>query len=294
MQQIPFDKRTGLIWYNNQFLPWQEANIHILTHGLHYASCVFEGERIYNSKVFMLNEHNIRFHQSAKMLGFTIPYSVKQLNKATKELIIKQNLNSGYVRPFAWRGSDQMKIAAPYVTINTAIAAWELNKYYQQEQEAIRLNISSWRKPPPDTVPFQSKAAGLYMICTLAKHQALEEGYDDALMLDYRGFIAEGSSANFFMVINNQLHTPIADCFLAGITRGLIINLARKRKIKVIERHIELSELAKADEVFLTGTAVELISVKQIAQHNYHSNKMTKLLIQDYQELVNIYQYNDD
>ncbi|MEM7617002.1 MAG: branched-chain amino acid aminotransferase [Pseudomonadota bacterium] len=246
-----------------QVIEWQNATTHVLNHGLHYASSVFEGERVYDGKVFKLHEHSERLHQSAKLLGFEIPYTVEELNDATNEIVKIQQIENGYVRPFAWRGSEKMAISAQNNTIHVAIATWSWPPYYKAtlQKTGIKMVVSDWKRPSPETAPCASKAAGLYMICTLSKHHAEDNGYHDALMLDWRGYVAEGSSANFFLVINNELHTPIADCFLDGITRRTVIELAKEAGIKCHERYINLEELANAQEAFLTGTAAELTPV---------------------------------
>jgi branched-chain amino acid aminotransferase len=287
MEIIPFDKREGTIWYNGKLIPWQDAKIHVMTHGLHYASCVYEGERSYNGQVFKLTEHSKRLIKSAELLGFTIPYNVEQLNQATNDVLKAQNVKDGYVRPFAWRGSELMTIGASNTSVHVAIACWEWPIYYVNRSKGIRLCFADWVKPSPTSAPTSSKAAGLYMICTMSKNNAHANGYDDALMLDYRGYIAEATSANFFMVINEELHTPIADCFLNGITRLTIIDIAKKNGIKVVERHIKPEELSNATEAFLTGTAAEITPILSIADYNFKVGSITNLLINQYQELVN-------
>ena len=289
MTILPFDDRDGHIWYNGKMVPWRDAKTHVLTHGLHYASCVFEGERVYNGHVFKLTEHTERLHQSARLLGFDIPYSVAQLDAATKEVVQAQGVHNGYVRPVAWRGSEMMAISAQASTVHVAIAAWQWPSYFSQEakEKGLRLQTSNWARPAPNTAPTASKAAGLYMICTLSKHNAERAGFHDALMLDYRGYIAEATGANFFMVTGGELHTPTPDCFLDGITRRTVMELARARGIKVVERHILPADLAKADEIFLTGTAAEITPVGEVDGRNFTVGAVTKQLIADYHALVN-------
>jgi branched-chain amino acid aminotransferase len=281
VQIVPFDQRDGTIWYNGKLIPWRDGQIHIMTHGLHYASCVFEGERAYNGQVFKLNEHSTRLHKSAELLGFKIPYSIQELNQATIDVLQAQGIVEGYVRPVAWRGSERMTIGA-HNTIHVAIICWQWPQYYADKHKGIRLCMAEWVRPAPNSAPTASKASGLYMISTLSKNKATDLGFDDALMLDWRGYIAESTSSNFFMVINGELHTPIADCFLDGITRQTVIEIARVHNIKVVERHIMLEELANATEAFVTGTAAELTPIIEIAQHQYQLGNMTKLLMEEY------------
>lgn len=291
MDIIPFDKRDGYIWYNGEFVVWQDAKVHVLNHGLHYASCVFEGERIYNSKIFKCTEHSQRLHRSADMLGFKVPYSVEQLNKAKNEIAKKQNIVDGYMRAFAWRGSEKMAISAQGNKIHTAIACWEWPPYYSDEARKVglKLKIAKFKRPSPETAPVAAKAAGLYMICTISKHEAENEGYNDAIMLDYRGFLAEATGANLFLVMKNgELHTPLPDCFLNGITRLTVIDLAKKRGIKVVERHINPEELSDASDAFLTGSAAELTRIGAIDDKYFYPNmsQMTTDLMNDYHNLV--------
>ncbi|ABC23023.1 branched-chain amino acid aminotransferase [Rhodospirillum rubrum] len=288
MALVPFDDRDGFIWFNGQMVPWREAKVHVLTHGLHYASCVFEGERVYNGKVFKLTEHSRRLTESASILGFSLPYSVAEIDAATRRVLDANGIVDGYVRPLAWRGSEMMGVAAQKNRINVAIAAWQWPSYFSPEARlaGIRLKISPWRRPAPDTAPTHSKAAGLYMICTLSKHQAENDGFDDALMLDYRGRIAEATGANVFLVIDGKLHTPIPDCFLNGITRQTVIDLARRRGYDVSERAIMPEELADAQEVFLTGTAAEVTPVRQIGEYTYTPGEITHRLVEDYDKEV--------
>ncbi len=287
---IPFDKREGYIWYNGDFVNWQDAKVHVLNHGLHYASSVFEGERIYSGKIFKSEEHSIRLHKSAEMLGFAIPASVEELNLVKIATVDKQKIVDGYMRVFAWRGSEKMAISAQDNKIHLAVACWPWPIYYSEEarKQGLKMKFAKYRRPSPETAPVSAKAAGLYMICTVSKHEAEREGYNEALMLDYRGFIAEATSANFFMIMKNgELHTPLADCFLNGITRQTVISLAKKRNIKVVERHIKPEELSDAVDAFLTGTAAEITRVGLIENHKYpEPHNITLSLMQDYQNLV--------
>ncbi len=288
---IPFDQREGVIWYNGQFGDWKDAKVHVLNHGLHYASCVFEGEKIYNGKIFKCTEHSERLHASANLMGFEIPYSVEELNAAKKESVIKQNITDGYMRAFAWRGSEKMAISAQENKIHVAIACWPWPPYYSDEarRAGLKLKFAKYRRPSPETAPVAAKAAGLYMICTISKHEAEREGYNDALMLDYRGFLAEATGANLFLVMKNgELHTPLPDCFLNGITRLTVIELAKKRGIKVVERHIKPEELADAIDVFITGSAAEITRVGSVEdKHKYPEiSQMTLDLMEDYHRLV--------
>lgn len=288
MEIVPFDNRDGVIWYNGVMVPWKDAKVHVLNHGLHYASCVFEGERVYNGKVFKLTEHSERLHASAEILGFEVPYSVEELDQATRDVVKAQGVIDGYVRPFAWRGSEKMAISAQNNRIHVAIASWPWPPYYSDEsrKKGLKLAFADWVRPSPNSAPTASKAAGLYMICTVSKHKAEAAGYNDALMLDYRGYIAEATGANFFIVINGELHTPTPDCFLDGITRRTVMELARKRGIKVVERHIKPEELANGTEAFLTGTAAELTPIGEIENYKFQIGAITQQLMDDYNQLV--------
>ncbi len=279
---IPFDARDGHIWMNGELVPWKDARLHVLSHGLHYASCVFEGERAYKGKVFKLEEHSQRLIDSGRLLGFEIPYTREELDRATMETIAANGLSDCYVRPVAWRGSEQMGVSAQKTTIHVAIAVWEWGAYYPE----LRLTHAIFRRPSPETAPVHSKAAGLYMICTLSKHAAEAKGFADALMLDYRGYVAETTGANIFLVMNGSLHTPIADCFLNGITRRTVIELAEKRGIPVIERHILPEELDHAQEIFVTGTAAEITPVRAIEDRNYQLGPVTRDLMEDFAALT--------
>ncbi len=285
---LPFDDRDGSIWYNGSLVPWRDAKVHVLNHGLHYASSVFEGLRVYNGKVFKLTEHSERLRASAAILGFEVPYSVAELNEATNLVVKTQGITEGYVRPVTWLGSDYMKIYAKGNKVHTAIAAWVWPTYFAEDlyKTGISLCWSDWRRPAPDTAPTSAKAAGLYMICTMSKRKAEESGFHDAMMLDYRGYIAEATGANFFMVVNGEIHTPIADCFLNGITRQTVIDLARGLGLKVIERHIMPEELANGQEAFLTGTAAEITPVGAIGEYKFVPGKVTELLKDAYHKLV--------
>jgi branched-chain amino acid aminotransferase len=284
MSIIPFDDRDGQIWYDGKLVPWRDAKLHVLTHALHYASCVFEGERVYNGKVFKLREHSQRLIDSGRILGFEVPLSLAELERVTNEVVKAMNIVDGYVRPVAWRGPEQMGVSAQATKIHVAIAAWQWPSYFSPEarMRGIRMKTSKWARPAPNTAPTQAKASGLYMICTMSKHAAEAEGYDDALMLDWRGQVAESTGANIFLVIDGELHTPKPDCFLDGITRRTVIELAKARGIKVVERAIMPEEFGKAQEVFLTGTAAEVTPVGEIDQHRFTPGAVTKRLIEDF------------
>lgn len=288
MAIIPFDDRDGTIWFDGRLVPWRDAKIHVLTHALHYASCVFEGERVYGGKVFKLREHSERLLNSAKLLGFEIPVSLDAVCDATNAVVKAQGIVDGYVRPVAWRGAEQMGVSAQATKIHMAVAAWEWPAYFSPEArlKGIRMTISKWARPAPNTAPTASKAAGLYMICTLSKHAAEAAGYEDALMLDYRGQIAEATGANVFLAINGELHTPTPDCFLDGITRRTVMSLAHKRQIKVVERAIMPEELAKAQEVFLTGTAAEVTPVSEIDKYRFTPGAICKQMIEDFEKVT--------
>ena len=289
MQQIPFDKRSGKIWFNNELCEWQDARVHIISHGMHYASLVFEGLRVYNSKIFKLEEHTDRLFKSAKILDMKIPYSYVEIIQATKKLVSDQNIQNGYIRPFVWRGSEMMGVSAQNTKINVAIAIWDWPAYFDPDLKlnGIKLNISKWRRPPQNSSPWESKAAGLYMICTLSKHQAEKDGYNDSLMLDHEGNIAEATSANiFFKDKNNQLHTPIADSFLNGITRKTVIDLAKSKNIKVHERKISPNELSSFKGCFITGTAAEITPVGKILDNNFEICDLINDLSKSYEKLV--------
>ena len=286
MESVPYDKRSGKIWFDGKPVNWSDVQIHVLSHGLHYASCVFEGERVYDGEIFKLEEHTERLFHSASRMGFKIPYSQEVLNKATKDIVAIQKIKNGYVRPIAWRGSEMMAISAQQTKINVAIAAWEWGPYYDINK-GIRLNISKWKRPAPDTIPWDTKASGLYMICTLSKHEAENKGFADSLMLDYQGDIAEATGANVFFKSNNgELHTPIADSFLNGITRRCIIELAKSKNIKVIERKISPDELGNFVGCFLTGTAAEVTPVASINKFKFKVCNTIIELSDSYQAVV--------
>ena len=286
----PFDDRPGRIWYDGEMVPWQDATLHVLSHALHYASAVFEGERIYNGRIFKLTEHTERLFHSAKRLDMRIPYSVAEIDNACDALVADSGIKDGYVRPIVWRGSELMGVSAQQTKIHVAVAVWEWPAYFTPEarMEGIRMELSKWKRPDPQTIPADTKATGLYMICTLSKHAAEANGYNDALMLDYRGYIAEATGANIFMVTDGKIHTPTPDCFLDGISRQTVIALAKKRGYEVIERHIMPEELTKATEVFLTGTAVEVTPVKEIGKHIFTPGEITRTLLEDYDEEVRL------
>ena len=288
MSLVPFDDRDGFIWYDGKLVPWRDAKVHVLTHALHYASAVFEGERVYQGKVFKLREHSQRLIESGRILGFELPWSVEQIDEATLATVKANNITDGYVRPIAYRGAEQMGVAAQETKIHLAIATWVWPSYFPPElrQKGIRLNFSKWKRPHPETAPTQSKAAGLYMIGTLSKHDAEAAGYSDSIMLDWQGNLAEATGANMFLVIDGEIHTPIPDCFLDGITRRTVIDLAKKRGFTVIERKIKPEELAKAREVFLTGTAAEVTPVGEIGEYKFTPGPITAALIADYDALV--------
>jgi branched-chain amino acid aminotransferase len=288
MALVPYDDRDGFIWMNGAMVPWRDARVHVLTHALHYASCVFEGERVYDGRIFKLREHTLRLADSARKLGFELPHDIATLEQACQQVVAANGIGDGYVRPLAWRGPEMMGVSAQNCRINVAIAAWTWPAYFTPEArlKGIRMTRAIYDRPAPNTAPTQSKAAGLYMICTLSKHEAEAKGYDDALMLDYRGYLAEGTGANLFLVIGGKLHTPLPDCFLDGITRQTVIGLAQSRGIEVIERHIKPEELNDADEVFLTGTAVEVTPVREIDAHRFEVGAITRQLILDFDALT--------
>jgi branched-chain amino acid aminotransferase len=289
MQQLPFDKRSGKIWFNNELCEWQDARVHIISHGMHYASLVFEGLRVYNKKIFKLKEHTDRLFNSAKILDMKIPYSCNEIMEATKKLVSDENIENGYIRPFVWRGSEMMGVSAQNTKINVAIAIWDWPTYFNTELKlkGIKLNISKWQRPPQNSSPWESKAAGLYMICTLSKHQAEKDGYTDSLMLDHEGNIAEATSANiFFKDEKDELHTPIPDSFLNGITRKTVIDLAKSKNIKIHERKISPNELSNFKGCFITGTAAEITPVGNILDNNFEVCDLIKNLSLSYEELV--------
>tara|TARA_B100001996_G_scaffold381270_1_gene370374 strand:+ start:869 stop:1756 length:888 start_codon:yes stop_codon:yes gene_type:complete len=289
METIPYDKRSGKIWFNGENVDWRSAQIHLLSHGLHYASCVFEGERVYDGEIFKLEEHTERLFYSAKRMGMSIPYTKEEINDASKQIIAVQKVKNGYVRPVIWRGSEMMAISAQINKINVAIATWEWGSYFDPKLklEGIRLDISSWRRPSPQSVPWDTKASGLYMICTLSKHEAERKGYTDSLMLDHEGNIAEATGANIFFKNNEkELHTPTPDSFLDGITRRCLIEIAKSKGIKVIERKIKPEEMKNFEGCFLTGTAAEVTPVSQIGNYKFEVCNLVRDLSDSYQSLV--------
>lgn len=288
MASVPFDQLDGHIWMNGAFVNWADAKVHVLTHGLHYASAVFEGERAYGGEIFKLTEHTERLHESARLLGFKIPYSVAEIDDACRELLKKQGFADAYVRPIAWRGSEMMGVSAQSNRINCAIAIWQWPSYFDpaQKLKGIRLDIAEWRRPDPRTAPSRSKAAGLYMICTLSKHAAEAKGYADAMMLDWRGQVAEATGANIFFVKDGVIHTPKPDCFLDGITRRTVIGLAKARGYEIVERAIMPEELAGFEQCFLTGTAAEVTPVSEIGPYGFTVGEIARTLMTDYSAAV--------
>lgn len=284
MAEQPFDSREGYIWFDGELKPWARANVHVLTHGLHYASAVFEGERVYEGETFKLREHTDRLIASARLLDFAIPYSADEIDAACNEVVRANTIVDGYLRPVAWRGSEMMGVSAQHNTIHLAIAVWEWPNYFSPEAKmrGLRLQISDWKRPSPETIPSQSKAAGLYMICTLSKHKAEREGFQDSLMLDWRGRVSEATGANVFFLKDGVLHTPTPDCFLDGITRRTVIDLARRRGIEVVERVIMPEEMADFSECFLTGTAVEVTPVSEIGPYRFTPGEISEALMNDY------------
>ena len=289
MEQLPFDKRSGKIWFNNELVEWQDARVHVISHGMHYASLVFEGLRVYNKKIFKLEDHTKRLFHSARRLDIQVPYSEKELNEATLKLVDEQQIQNGYIRPFIWRGSEMMGVSAQKTKINVAIAIWDWPAYFdvKQKQKGIKLNISKWQRPPQNSSPWDSKAAGLYMICTLSKHEAEKQGYTDSLMLDHEGNIAEATSANiFFKDTNDELNTPIPDSFLDGITRKTVIEIAKSKGIKINERKISPNELQSFKGCFITGTAAEITPVASIKDYTFEVCEMILDLSSTYEKIV--------
>ena len=291
MAELPsaFDDRDGWIWFDGELMPWRDANVHVLTHALHYASSVFEGQRAYNGAIFKLREHTERLQKSARILGFEIPWTADQIDDACNEVLKANGFTDAYMRPVSWRGAESMGVAPGLTKPHLAIAAWEWGKYYDPRHSAdgIRLDIAPWRRPAPYTAPTESKAAGLYMICTLAKQRSEERGYHDALMFDWRGRVAEATGANVFFFADSTLHTPVPDCFLDGITRRTVMDLARRRGVEVIERAIWPEELESFEQMFLTGTAVEVTPVRSVGPWNFEVGDLTRQLSKDYEDLVN-------
>jgi branched-chain amino acid aminotransferase len=287
--QRSFDDRDGWIWLDGKLVPWRDAQVHVLTHALHYASSVFEGQRAYGGTIFKLNEHSERLRRSAELLGFEIPYSAEQLNDASDEVVKANGLTDAYVRPVAWRGSEQMGVTARGTQCHVAIAAWDWGKYFDPAIAAkgLRLDIAPWRRPAPYTAPVHSKAAGLYMICTLSRQHAEARGYDDAIMFDWRGQVAEATGANAFFVKDGALHTPTPDCFLDGITRRTVMDLARRRGIEVVERTIWPEEIEGFQQMFITGSAAEVTFIQSAGPWNFEVGDLSRQLAKDYDDLVN-------
>lgn len=287
MAIVPFDDRDGWIWLDGALVPWREARLHVLTHGLHYASAVFEGERAYSGNIFRLRDHTERLLRSGRILGFEIPYTADQINAACTETLKANGLTEAYVRPIAWRGSEMLAVSAQQTKIHLAIAVWQWPSYFGADRMAgIRLGMGAWKRPSPETAPTAAKATGLYMIGTLSKHKAESEGYADALLLDWRGLISEATGANIFFVFDGELHTPTPDCFLDGITRRSVMALAKTRQMKVVERPIRPEEMPRSTEVFLAGTAAEVTPVREIAGMNFTPGQISETLMKDYAALV--------
>jgi branched-chain amino acid aminotransferase len=289
MSVIPFDMREGTIWMDGQFLAWQDAKLHVLSHGLHYGSCVFEGERAYSGKIYKTREHSERFHKSAEILDFTIPYSVDELIAIKQEVVDRNGFKNCYVRPVAWRGSEMMAISAQNATIHTAICVWDWPSMFDvaTKMKGIRIDIAEYRRPDPACAPVASKAAGLYMICTISKHKAEKKGYADAMMLDWQGRVAECTGANIFFVKGNEIITPIADCFLDGITRRTVIDIAREQQINVIEKRIMPEELAGFDECFICGTGAEVTPVAEVGRYKFTPGNICRTMVEAYSAEVN-------
>ncbi len=284
MALIPFDQRDGSIWFDGVLVPWRDAKIHVLTHGLHYGSAVFEGERAYGGEIFKSHEHSERLIRSARLLDFEIPFSLEQI-EAAKALVLKTTgLVDAYLRPIAWRGSEMMGVSAQNNTIHLAIAAWEWPSYFDPatKMKGIRLDIADYRRPDPRTIPSKAKAAGLYMICTISKHRAENKGYADALMFDFEENVAECTGANIFFIRDGVIHTPLADRFLDGLTRQTVIELARRRGLEVVERRIRPDELTGFSECFITGSAAEVTPVAEIGPYRFTPGTITQTLMEDY------------
>ncbi len=285
---IPFDQRDGSLWYDGAMVPWKQAQTHVLTHGLHYGSCVFEGQRIYNGTIYKLKEHTERLFMSAETLGMKIPFTRAQIDAACIEVCKAHGISDGYIRPVVFRGSEMMAVSAQHSTIHVAVAAWTWPSYFSPAEKlrGIRLDFAKWKRPSAETEPVHAKAAGLYMICTLSKHEAEAKGYADALMLDYRGYVAEATGANVFFIKDGTLHTPIPDCFLNGLTRQSVIAIAKARKIPVIERHIKPEEMTGFSECFLTGSAAEVTPVSEIGPYRFKPGALTETLMNAYADEV--------
>ena len=285
---IPFDQRDGSLWYDGKLVPWKDAKTHVLTHGLHYGSCVFEGQRIYNGTIYKLKEHTARLFFSAETLGMKIPFTQDQINQACIETAAAQGITDGYLRPVAFRGSEMMAVSAQNTTIHVAIACWPWPSYFSpaEKLKGIRLDISRWKRPSAETEPVHAKAAGLYMICTISKHEAEAKGYADAMMFDYRGYVAEATGANIFFVKDGEVHTPKADCFLNGITRQTVIGMLKDMQVKVHERHILPEELESFEQCWLTGTAAEVTPVGEIGPYRFEVGELTRRVATEYERLV--------
>ena len=283
-----YDNRDGHIWMDGEMVDWREANVHILTHAMHYASSVFEGERAYNGKIFKSCEHSERLKRSAEMIDFEIPYTIDEIEAAKAEVLAASGLQDAYVRAVAWRGvGEDMGVASARNPVRMAIAAWEWGAYYgDAKMKGAKLDISKWKRPSPETIPSHAKAAGLYMICTMSKHAAEAKGCSDAMMYDYRGYVAEATGANIFFVKDGEVHTPTPDCFLNGITRQTVIDMLREKNIKVHERHIMPEELEGFEQCWLTGTAAEVTPVGQIGDWNFEVGALTREIALDYEKLV--------
>lgn len=290
MALVPFDDRDGWIWWDGEFVPWREAKLHVLSHGLHYASAVFEGERCYSGNIFKLREHTERLINSGRILGFEIPWTAEEIDAACIETVQRNGLTDAYVRPIAWRGSEEIGVAAQLTSVHLAVAVWEWGAYFgvEQRMKGVRLCMAPWRRPHPSTAPTASKATGLYMIGTMSKHAAMDQGYDDALMLDWKGDVAESTGANIFFNMGGELHTPTPVNFLDGITRRTVMGLAKQHQVKVVERTVAESEMKDASEVFLAGTAAEVTPVREIAGHSFTPGPLTETLMRDYAALVRL------
>ncbi len=287
MALVPFDDRDGFIWWDGALVPWREAKLHVLSHGLHYASAVFEGERAYSGHIFRLRAHTDRLINSGRILGFEIPYTAEQIDAACYETLRANNLTDAYVRPLAWRGTEMLAVSAQHTRIHLAIATWQWPSYFGADRmSGIGLGMAEWKRPSPETAPTAAKATGLYMIGTLSKHKAEAEGFADALMLDWRGLVAESTGANIFFVFDGEVHTPTPDCFLDGITRRSVMALAKHRQMKVVERQIRPEEMARASEVFLAGTAAEVTPVRVIGDLSFTPGRISETLMSDYEALV--------
>ena len=288
MSLVPFDDRDGWIWLDGQFVPWREATVHVLTHGLHYASTVFEGERMYGGEIYELTAHTERLFKSAEILDMEIPFTVAQIDQACKDACARNSLTDAYIRPIAWRGSEMIGVSAQNTKIHVAIAVWDWPSYFSPAEKAkgIRMCWAKYKRPSPETEPVHAKAAGLYMICTISKHAAEKDGYTDAMMLDYRGYVAESTGSNVFFVADGVIHTPLPDCFLNGITRQSLIRLARAKGFEVIERHILPEELSGFTECFVTGSAAEVTPVSQIGDYSFTPGNISLSLADDYARMV--------